>query len=233
MWYWVTTLGVSNGQRRAVVGTAAACRLTTNMTAVSVRKVLSVNSAGEPFATPPITTPFRPSKAVRSTDSAVSAGRYSSAVRGQPVGRILLDVERLRHHRPAARQRDDARVGQGGVVPGLARTVIASPNRHHDQQSRRLLPPEPLQSARRGFGPLRPLAVGILVSTNQHDFGEQPAVVGPVVRTAHRRVHPRRRPHPSSQYGKDGKHAGPLEGQLNLILTRLVEAVGKETAVRR
>jgi hypothetical protein len=37
----------------------------------------------------------------------------------------------------------------------------------------------------------------------------------------------------SDQYGKDGKTAGPIEGRLNLILTRLVEAVGKARAVRR
>jgi len=37
----------------------------------------------------------------------------------------------------------------------------------------------------------------------------------------------------SDPYGKDGKTAGPLEDQLNPILTRLVEAVGKARAVRR
>lgn len=37
----------------------------------------------------------------------------------------------------------------------------------------------------------------------------------------------------SDQYGKDGKHAGPLEDQLNPILTRLIEAVGKARAIRR
>jgi hypothetical protein len=37
----------------------------------------------------------------------------------------------------------------------------------------------------------------------------------------------------SDQYGKDGKTAGPLEDQLNPILTRLIEAVGKARAIRR
>jgi hypothetical protein len=37
----------------------------------------------------------------------------------------------------------------------------------------------------------------------------------------------------SDQYGKDGKTAGPIEGQLNPILTRLIEAVGKARVVRR
>lgn len=37
----------------------------------------------------------------------------------------------------------------------------------------------------------------------------------------------------SDQYGKDGKIAGPIEGQLNQLLLRLVEAVGEARAVRR
>jgi hypothetical protein len=40
-------------------------------------------------------------------------------------------------------------------------------------------------------------------------------------------------PSSSDQYGRDGKTAGPIEGQLNQILLRLVEAVGEARAVRR